>query len=83
MEMDRPPSQKKKQINYKAGPNMEPTRQEKEGKTQSHLEKNHRTGDEDGRADMATTRLEGTRPKRMEGFHRWPMFPRELKGLTN
>ena len=33
MEMDRPHTQKKKQINYKAGHNMEPTRQEKEGKT--------------------------------------------------
>ena len=33
MEMDRPHTQKKKQINCKAGPNMEPTRQEKEGKT--------------------------------------------------
>ena len=55
MEMDRPHTQKKKRINCKAGPNMEPTRQEKEGKTQSHLKKNHRAGDEYETADMATT----------------------------
>ena len=35
MEMDRPHTQKKKQINCKAGPNMEPTRQEKEGRSRA------------------------------------------------
>ncbi len=31
---------------------------------------------------MATTGSKGTRPKRVEGFRRWPMFLREYKGLN-
>ena len=60
-----------------------PQSKRKRGRPRATWRRNHRAGDEDERADMATTGPEGTRPKRMEGLHRWPMFPRELKGLTN
>ena len=62
---------------------MEPTGQEEERQTENHLEKNHRTGDEERRAVVATSGAEGPGPERMEEIRRWPMFPWEFKGLTN
>ena len=60
---------------------MEPTGQEEERQTENHLEKNHRTGDEERRADVATSGAEGPRPERMEELRRWPMFLGESKSL--
>ena len=79
--MDRSHTQKT-EVNHKASPNLEPTGQEEERQTENHLEKNHRAGDEEGRAVLATTGTEGPRPERMEGLRRWPMFLWELKGLS-
>lgn len=62
---------------------MEPTGQEEERQTENHLEKNHRTGDKEERADVATSREEGVSPERMEELRRWPMFLWEFKDLTN
>ena len=81
MEVDRPYTQKT-EVNHEASPNLEPTGQEEEGQTENHLEKNHRTGNEERRAVLASTGAEGPRQERMEGFCRWPMFLWELKGLS-
>ena len=81
MDMGRTHTAKTHYINYKTCSNMEPARKEEERKTQSHLEKKHRAGDEGTRTVMATAGAEGTRPKGMEEPRQWPMFLREFKGL--